>query len=43
MGTSCLMTIGPSSNDEDGIVSTEDGIVSTEDRLFVIEWVIVCE
>ena len=37
------MTIGPSSNDEDGLVSTEDGIVSTEDRLFVIEWDIVCE
>ena len=37
------MTIGPSSNHEDGIVSIEDGIVSTEDRLFVIEWVIVCE
>ena len=37
------MIIGPSSNHEDGIVSTEDGIVSTEDRLFVIEWVIVCE
>ena len=30
------MTIGLSSNHEGGIVSTED-------RLFVIEWVIVCE
>ena len=43
MRRSSPITIGPSSNGEDGIVSTEDGIVSTEDRLFVIEWDIICE
>ena len=37
MHRSVIVTIGPSSNHEDGIVSTEDGIVSTEDGIVSTE------